>query len=71
MTSLTIDYEGPRHMTVSFPELLTDEQVRSYVGSGWTVPAEWVNVIDGEEVVKSNPCKRRGRWQWLLRKDEA
>jgi hypothetical protein len=70
MTTVKIEHEGPRALMVSSLVPLTPEKVRSYVGSGWTVPAEWVNVIGGEEVVKPNPCKRRGRWQWLLRKEE-
>jgi hypothetical protein len=68
VTSPTIEHEGPHSLVVSSLVPLTWEQVRSCVGSGWTVPAEWVNVIDGREVVKPNPFQRGGKYVWLLKK---
>lgn len=73
MTSPTIEHEGPRSMVASSGTLYTNEQVigmvESQMGEGWYLPAEWVNVIDGAEVVKSNPFQRDGKYVWLLRKD--
>lgn len=72
MTSLVIEHEGPRSMVVSSPMLHSAEYIVLYFQGRWTVPDEWRNVIEGEEVVKPNPFRRGdGKWVWLLRKDDA
>lgn len=70
MTTTEIEFEGHSSLVLSSPVLLTDEQVRSYVGTCWTVPDRWVNVIDDVEVSKPNPHYNGKLWLWLLRKDE-
>lgn len=40
------------------------------VSAGWTVPAMWVNLIDGEEVITANPkLNSRNMLMWLLIKE--
>jgi hypothetical protein len=70
MTTTEIEFEGYGSLVLFSPVLLTNEQVRSYVGTCWTLPDRWVNVIDDVEVSKPNPFQRRdGMWVWLLRKE--
>lgn len=67
-TQIAIEYHGFGSLMVSAPCRLTDDEVRSQVGSGWELPGVWSNVIDGRLVMKPNPYRNEGRgvWVWFL-----